>query len=1042
MESTLYYPHHAHLAFGSIGDSILGISEYVARAKEYGLKHLTMTDHGSLSAMYAFCDACIKQGIQPIVGMEAYECDDKSLKDKDHKEMYHLILLAKNESGLSNLMELHNRAAVEGFYYKPRTDWNDLAKLGKGLIGSSACVGGRIPQLILSGEDNEEAIYKAIEFYKSCFDEFYLEIQPGKFEDQLLVNDCLVALSQETDTPLLVTNDIHYLNSEDYLVHDAHVKLGRKKNVKDKELVYPDTCYWFMDRAALKKNFVYNEIVTSEVVDAALINAEHIAKTCSVELSSKMHMPAYPVPEGKTEEELLYEMCFLRLNKIIENKPNPQVYVDRLTHELEVIKQKGFCGYFLIVQDYINWARDHGIPVGPGRGSAAGSLVANLLGISQADPIKYGLMFERFLDPCRVALPDIDTDYSCEDRDRMFRYMVERYGYDHCALVSTFHMRKAKGAVRDAARVLGYEPEVGDMIAKLIPEVVYGDDGDKTTDLDIKSAVEAVPELKELQKQYNDVIELASKLEGLPSSAGIHAAGILVSPISLTNMVPLIKPNKEGVLATSLNLDDAEKQLVKFDFLALAALKVLYDTEKDVRWKFDYQDDSLLQDEAVWNLISSRNTTGIFQISSKTYRDRMSRLAPRTLDELAACLALVRGPCISNKMDERYMQIVERKQEITKIHPLYDEVMKDTNGIMIFQEQIIKLAVAFGFSLPEGFTLMKMAQKKKTAQLKEFRPKFIQQAMSKDCDETTANQIYDMVVAAGAYSFNRAHAISYALITYVSAYLKVHFPLQFMKNLLTNTYSRGEKENYETVLDDCRRQGIKFLPPDINKSQWEFMVEDGVIRIGMCAIKGFGEKAAQQVLDNRPFTSLENLLAHVEKRTFNKKVVNVAIFSGLLDSIEQKTRREIYESYMQIREEEPEEELPFSKGFTINTFDELGDLEEAILGGAFTADPANELESFGWNKLKKNQRFSTVGYIRKSKIIKTKKGDMMAFLSVATGDGVIDCTVFPKLYQQTKKSLMKKKQFCAIDGKKETEESCILSNIEEVQLDGGGMIAC
>lgn len=395
MESRLYYPHHAHLASGSIGDSILRIPDYVKRAKEYGLKHLTMTDHGSLSAMYAFCDECQKQGIEPIVGMEAYECEDKSLKDKEHRDYNHLILLAKNWEGMQNLFQIHNHAAIEGFYYKPRTDKKDLEKYGRGLIGMSACIAGTIPQAILH-DDLDKAI-SLVQQYKEFFDLFYLEIQPGRFKEQIIVNDGLVLLGQETNTPLIATNDIHYLNPEDYRVHDYHVKLGRssdnKKEITD-ELIYPDTCYWFMDRHAMCSNFIYTDVVTQGVVEEALDNTIVVAESCKTELSSEMHMPAYPTENGKSEEETLYEMCFERLNKIIQNKPNPEVYVDRLLRELEVIKQKGFCGYFLVVQDYINWARDHGIPVGPGRGSAAGSLVSNVLGISQPDPIKYELMFE------------------------------------------------------------------------------------------------------------------------------------------------------------------------------------------------------------------------------------------------------------------------------------------------------------------------------------------------------------------------------------------------------------------------------------------------------------------------------------------------------------------------------------------------------------------------------------------------------------------------------------------------------------------------
>ena len=1030
MESKIYYPHHCHLASGSIGDSILRIPDFVKRAKEYGLKHLTMTDHGSLSAMYAFCDECIKQGIEPIVGMEAYECEDKSIKDKEHRGYNHLVLLAKNHEGIQNLFQIHNRAATEGFYYKPRTDLDDLYEYGKGIIGMSACVQGTIPQAILNNDFERACDY--IGAYKECFDSFYLELQPGHFDEQLLINDGLVLLAQETETPLIVTNDIHYLDAEDYKVHDYHVKLGRKSNKAiTEELIYPDTVYWFMSYDDIVNSFEYTENVTREVIEEAIRNTSVVANECKAEFSSEIHMPAYPVAEDETEEQKLYEMCFERLDKVIQDKENPEEYIDRLLRELEVIVNKGFAGYFLVVQDYINWARDNGIPVGPGRGSAAGSLVANVLGISQADPIKHGLMFERFLDPCRVATPDVDTDFGAQDRDKMFEYAVKKYGYDHCALVSTFHMRKAKGAIRDAARVLGYEPEVGDELAKLIPQVIYGDDDDKMTDLSIEDTLKAVPEFKALADEHSDVVKLAQQLEGLPSSAGIHAAGILVSPVSFLDRMPLIMPNKEGVLATSLNLDDAEKNFVKFDFLSLALLAVIKGTENDVGWNFDYRNETLFEDKEVWELISSRNTTGVFQVSSKIYKDRMPRLAPSNLDELAACLALVRGPCISNKMDELYMQIIEGRQEIRKIHPVYDEVMESTNGIMIFQEQIIKLIVAFGFDLPTGYTVMKYAQKKKVEKLKEFRPKFVAQAALKACDEDTANKIFDMIVDAGLYSFNMAHAVSYGLITYVSAYLKTHYPLEYMKNLLTNAYSRGEKDSYAEILNDCRRMGIKFLPPDINKSDWEFTIEDGSIRVGMCAIKGFGEKAAEQVMANRPFLSLEDLLDRIEKKSFNKKVVNIACFSGLLDEIEGIERMDIYYKYMDIRGEEPEETLTFSKGFSVNVAGSGFEFEEAILGGAFTADPANELESFGWREMANKQSFVAEGYVRKTKKIKTKKGDQMAFITIATGDGAIECTLFPKTYKETLKKIMNKNTFVRISARKDND-GCIVSKMEEI----------
>lgn len=1021
MESK-YYPHHVHLAQGSIGDSILKIPEYIARAKEYGLKHLTMTDHGSLSAMYAFCDECKKQGIEPIVGMEAYECEDKTLKDVEHKGYTHLVLLAKNREGMKNLFSIHNHAAVDGFYYKPRTDLNDLKAYGRSIIGMSACVAGSIPQAIL--KDEPEKAIQLIEAYKQCFDEFYLELQPGTFEEQIKVNNALVELSEYTNTPLVVTNDIHYLNADDYSVHDSHVKLGRKMKDLSGDLCYPDTCYWFMSYEDIKKAFTYTDVVTEEVIEEALKNAYCIAEKCSAEFSSEMHMPCYT---EENEEETLYKLCFEKLNALIQDKPNPQDYIDRMLYELEVIKEKGFCGYFLVVQDYVKYASKAGIPVGPGRGSAAGSLVAYILGISKADPLTYGLMFERFLDPHREAIPDIDVDFSPgeEGREAMFRYMVKRYGYDHCALVSTLHMRKAKGAIRDAARVLGYEPAIGDEIAKLIPVVVYGDDGEKTTDLDIISAIEAEPELKKIAEQYKDIVDLAVKLEGLPSSSSLHAAGILVSPVCLTDKLPLIRPNKEGVLATSLNLEDSEKNFVKFDFLGVASLDVIKNTEKDIGWDFDYNDEELLHDDEVWSLIGSRNTTGIFQIASKTYKDRMPRLRPGSLDELAACLALVRGPCISAKMDETYMSIIEGKEERKLVHPIYDNITKDTNGVLLYQEQIMRLAVAFGFDLTTGYRIVKAGAKKKFDVLKQYREEFLNYAADKNVDEDTTNFIFDLIVNSAQYSFNKSHAISYALITYVSAYLKVHYPLEFMKNLLTNTYARGEKESYDAVLEDCRRMGIKFLQPDINKSEWGFTIEDNMIRIGMCAIKGFGDKAATQALQARPFNSLEDLLERVEKKQFNKKVVNVAIFSGLLDSIEGEIRRDTYEKYMDMRDEEAINEINVSKGFVIDTFGDIGDLEDTIMGGNFTADPANDFSSFGWKDMSLHRSFKAECYIKKVKKIKTKKGDAMAFATVATGDGIIECTIFPTVYKKVK-SLLKKKQFCILNAKKESADTCIV----------------
>ena len=1037
MEQKKYYPLHVHTSIGSVGDSILGVSDYVAKAKEYGLEAVAVTDHGSMSAIYTLARECNKQGIRPIFGMEAYVVDDNSLKDKEHGrgKANHLVLLAKNEEGMRNLFSIHNQAATEGFYYEARSDWEHLRMYGKGIIALSACVGGEIPQAILRGDDDQ--VLNLIGFYKECFEEFYLELQPGSFEDQLVVNRRLVKLAHETETPLIVTNDIHYLAEDDAIRHDYHVKLGRKSKTNE-GVIYPDTCYWFMNREQLKNSFVYDDVVTKEIVDRAIDVASKVAGVCHVELNTELHMPAFPLEGDKTEEEELYRMCFSRLNRIIENKPNPQDYVDRLTYELDVIKEKGFCGYFLIVQDYVNWARKNGVPVGPGRGSAAGSLVANVLGITQADPIKYGLLFERFLDPHREAIPDVDVDFGPAQRDRMFKYVVDKYGHDCCSLVSTLGTRKAKGAIHDAARILGYEVSVGNEIAKLIPDVYYGDEGEKKTDLDIKSSLEVTPALRKMQESYPDIIKLAMDLEGITSSKGIHAAGVIVSPVSLVDMAPLIKPNKEGILATSLTLGDAEQMLVKFDFLGLATLETMQAVEQEVGWKFDFQDDSLLEDDAVWDIIGSRNTTGIFQISSKTYKDRMPRLKPRSLDELAACLALVRGPSISSKTDEQYMQIIEGKAEIQQVHPLYDEITKDTNGILIFQEQVMHLAVAFGMDLTTGYKIIKLAAKKKIAKLEEYRQKFIPLALEKDCDETTANKLFDMIVKSGEYSFNKSHAVSYALITYASAYLKVHYPLEYARALLSHVYEDGKDKEYAAVVDDCRRQGIQFLPADIVKSNWEFSIEDGKLRVGLCAVKGLGKVAIDAIeplkAQFEQALSIEEFLgiiaeAEVANR-FNKKAVMTSIFAGLLDRyrIGDTTRLELAETYVAIRAkkgEEVPEEIKVGKEVIRPQADDEIALESAFFSNNFIHDPANALESFGWDELAQKSMFETLAYVRKIKKTKTKTGEQMAFVTLATGDGIIEGIAFPKNYQAMKKEI-KDKRMVGIRAIKENSDSCIL----------------
>ena len=928
----MYYPLHVHTALGSIGDSILRISDYVQRAKEIGLTVLTITDHGSLAAMYSFIEECQKADIKPIIGMEAYEVDDATVKDKHFN---HLVLIAKNNDGLKNLLQIHNDAYDRGFYYKPRTDREALKRWGKGIIALSACVKGSIPQAILEG--NVEKCIEQLKFYQSVFDDFYFELQPGTFEDQVTVNDTLVYLSQELNVPVVVTNDIHYLNATDAVTHDYHVKLGRKKDkekISEEGMIYPDACYWVMTEDDIISAFTKTEYVTEDIIRQGLKNAVLISQSCNCSYNIKVTMPVID-----DAEEKLQQLCYDQLNVIAQTKRRPQTYVDRLERELSVISQKGFCSYFLIVHNYVTWAKNNGIKVGPGRGSAAGSLVSYLLGISAADPIRYNLLFERFLDPEREAIADVDIDFSTTGRDKVIKYLVETYGENNCAQIAAIHTRKAKASVKDAARILGWPVKLADTISKLIPTVAYDDDGNKESDLDIKSSCSLVPELQKYRELYPDIFNLATELEGLPSSSSTHAAGIVISPYDIRGTIPLVKGTNPDIKATSLSLDDAEKLLIKFDLLALNTLDVIQKVEQAAGVIFDYANNDF-SDSNVWNVIDYKYVAGVFQIASPTYRKRMWRLKPRSIESLAACLALLRGPCISAGLDEDYMLIKEGKKKVQLVHPIYDRVTKNTNGIILYQEQVMELAVDFGLSLSEGYRIVKACAKKKLEEVKLYRERFLEEAVKRNCDITTASKIFDLVEKSSAYSFNKSHSISYALICYCTAWLKYYYTDIFTTVLLTDKFANGKTAEFTSLINDTKGIGYSFLPVDINKSSYEFTIEDGKIRMGFCAVKGLGDKAVTALLKARQtlgtVSGLQQFIDTVEKKSFNKNKIILSIFAGLFDSFlgEGEKRRDLYEFYCRSQNLEIEDSVSIAKDFIIDTKSKAWKTQQKQLYGA------------------------------------------------------------------------------------------------------------
>lgn len=759
----MYIPLHAHSAEASIGDSILKIDEYIAKAKAMGLTHLCVTNHGSMADMYNFYYKCKKENIIPIIGCEVYVAEDMLEKDKTKKRDYeHLVLIAKNDIGLKNLLRIVSDASLFGMYFKPRTDLKQIEKYSEGIICLSACLGGAIPKMIIASIESEDinmdTIAEEVYKYKKIFgDDYYLEIQPGTNENQLYVNDYICELSEVTGVEIVVTNDIHYLDEGDHIAHNVHVCISRKMEVTD-EILYPDTVYYLMDEDELR---TYFESFNQDVINKAINNTVKIASSCSVSLETdKIHMPVFPVPHGHTETSYLLEIVFEKFSESINRFPDAYKYTDRILYEIDVLDKLGFSGYFLIVRDFVMYAKANNIPVGPGRGSICGSLVAYLTGITEVDPIKYNLMFERFLSVHRIgSVPDVDLDFSSDKRPLMFDAAIEKYGKDKCALVSTIGMRKAKAALRDVARVFGVSAEEADRASKLIPISHYDEEGIKATDLSISDSIKIVPELAEMNRTYPEWFSMAMKLEDLPRTSSIHAAGTLISPKPLIDFVPLRqKDEASSIYATSLSLADAEiAGAIKQDFLGLATLSVIDGTQINSGFTFDFSNDELYKEEEVWNLIGSKHTTTLFQIGSKTYKARMGRLKPTTIKELAACLALVRGPCISSGADKIYMDIVEGKQEIEYIHDFYDSATAETNGILLYQEQLMQVSVNFGFSLEDSFRLMKAVSKKKIDKIAEFEERFKFYAKERNVDDDTTCRIWQIIVDAGLYLFNESH---------------------------------------------------------------------------------------------------------------------------------------------------------------------------------------------------------------------------------------------------------------------------------------------
>ncbi len=873
---------HTHSDY-SLLDGAQKIKKIVKRTTELNMPAVALTDHGVLYGVIEFYETCKKNHIKPIIGCEVYVAEGSRFNKKSTRaegvNNNHLILLAMNNTGYQNLVKLVSLGFTEGFYYRPRVDMELLQKYNEGLIATSACLKGRVSERAVK-HSYDAAKEAAMEYAEVFPDRFYLEIQRHGLEEEAIANDALIRIHKETDIPLVCANDAHYNTKEEAESHDILLCIGTGKQVRDENrMKYKGDSFYLKSPEEMAKLF-------HDLPDA-LENTVKIADQCNVTLNfGEYHMPNFPIPEdipGKDPALYLRQLSEEGLKRKFPDGKAPEKYQKRLEYELNVINSMKFPGYFLITQDFMRYAREHDIPVGPGRGSAAGSLVAYSLGITNIDPLRYDLLFERFLNPRRVNMPDIDTDFCYERRGEIIEYIRERYGASSVSQIITFGTLKAKGLVRDIARVLGMTYAEGDRIARLIP------DEPKMTLEKAEEISEDIRNLLKSDERYQVLWKHAKVLQGMNRHFGVHAAGVVIAPGNLTDYIP-VAVNNNGELITQYDMKSVEKAgVIKMDFLGLRTLTVIYHAIKMIKAKgIDIDIDSIpLDDKETLRLFSEGQTHGIFQFESGGMREYLRKLKPSHINDLIAMNALYRpGPI------ENIPAFISRKNGIEKvsyIHPLLEPILKDTYGIIVYQEQVMQIASEIGgFDLGDADLLRRSMGKKKKDIMREKRIQFIQGARERKVPEKSANEIYDLLIKFAEYGFNKSHSVAYAYVAYQTAYLKAHYPAEFMAASLTS--ERTNIKRVVELINEVRKLGISMIPPDVNVSETLFTTKDGSIVYGLNAIKNVGEKVSDAIAECRKeggtFKSIFDLTSRVEPKLMNRKVLESLIFAGALDSLE------------------------------------------------------------------------------------------------------------------------------------------------------------
>ncbi len=881
---------HTHSDY-SILDGAITVDRLIDKALEFGMPAAALTDHGNMFGALEFYQKAKKKGITPILGQEFYvaagsRLKKESVRDSGKEKAFHLILLAENEKGYRNLIKLSSVGYTEGFYYKPRIDFETLAKHSDGLICSTACLSGEIPVQILKGKTAEAR--EIAGRYSEVFgrDRFYLELQDHGIPDQKKVNTELIRMSSEMGLPLIATNDAHYLTGEDSFPHEVLLCIQTGKTMDDRErMKFSSDQFYFKSPDEMYRLF-------SDYPDA-LYNTHRIYEMINLDLKlGEPILPHFEVPEGYNLDtylrHLVQEGAARRYGSDL-----PEAVKKRLDYELAVITTMHFSGYFLIVWDFINFARTHRIPVGPGRGSAAGSIVSYCLGITALDPLKYNLLFERFLNPDRNEMPDMDIDFCADRREEVIDYVKEKYGDDHVSQIITFNKMKSKAVIKDVARTLSIPFDRANEISKLIEE----DNLDKV--------LATSKEFKDFYKNDETgkkLIDISLRLEGLVRSAGKHAAGVVISRGPLTDYVPLYMDPKDGSVSTQFEMKTLEQAgMVKMDFLGLKNLTIItrcLELVKETAGR-DIDINAIpMDDKKTFDLLREGDTMGVFQLEGSGMQNVLKRLGPTTFEDIIAIEALYRPGPLKSGMTDDFIKRKRNPKLINYPHPSLEPILNDTLGVVVYQEQVMLISqVIAGFSLPEADRLRKAMGKKKMDIINELEDKFLKGAEKKGIDRSIAENLYDMIKNFGEYGFNKSHSAAYAMVTYQTAYLKAHHRIPYMAALLSA--QPDKQDDVIKYINDCRNGGIKVLPPSINRSRYAFTIEGRHIRFGLGAIKGLGEKAIENIVACRDregeFRSMKSFLERVDLMVVNKGVLESLIKSGAFDEIHPK-RAELFNS--------------------------------------------------------------------------------------------------------------------------------------------------